>query len=172
LCGVVGYWLLALKTIPPHSGDGKFLDKSWRSAVFRVPGYTITFPKFDLSTEYEESFEFSQVPNIGLQAGIYLCIKDPARAWWNNSSRKELKATVKFELLDSQGMVVTQLNSPVSALVWATEGEDDDHGLYLLDESFFMPDPKERYRLRVRYSPDARFGSSQGYFYIRCGGSL
>lgn len=156
------------RNLRPHSGDGTFRDTSWRSGLLWISGYTITFPEFNLNTEYETTFALANLSNIRRDAGIYLCVDNAGRKW-NDTTISQLEANFQFQLADSTGGIVAQLDVPLKSLVWSTHSDTVD-ALYQLDKSFFRPDPQQRYTLHVHYTPDSKFGEAKGFIHMRCGG--
>lgn len=154
--------------LSPHRGDGVFQDKSgWRGPIF-VNGFTISMPEFDLDRTHEAEYHFTNLPNIKKTCGIYLAIAHDGGAP-PLRNEKNIDGTLEFELMDSDGDFVTTVGGRLGDYIWAHGGK---YELYQLDKSFFRPDPKEEYKLRVRYSPDSRLASIRGFVWIRCGGSL
>ncbi len=153
-----------------HQGDGVFEDLSWRAGIFPITGYSIRFTEFDLGREYEASFRFSHVPNIGKACGVYLAIRDSDGYWLFDRHIKQLQqGTMQLELLDSRGAMIAQTGGKLKDCNWYSCR--DFHGLYRQQESFFTPRTDEEYTLRIAYHPDPKLASYKGFGHLLCGGS-
>ena len=174
---MVAYYFLAMPTVRPHSGDGCFENHSWRFPWpylgIPIPGYTIDFPQFDLSNDFEASYHLEDLPAIHNPVGVYLSLHDPNNLWSNDGLRKKLIATIQFDIYDDGGRSVCHVEQPLAKMWWAwPEGGNHCFGLYVSDESFFVPNSGARYTLCVRYSPDPALRGFKGFVHIRCGGSI
>jgi hypothetical protein len=165
----------AAPKVRPHAGDGTFQDKSWRwpwgNVGMPVPGYTIDFPEFDLAAPFAAEYRLEDLPKLNAEVGIYLSIRDPGRVLQSDDQRRSLAAAVRFEVIDDDGHVVTQLDQSLAKLRWASP-EGADYGLYDLNHSFFAARTEGQYRLRVQYLPDPKLSGFRGFVHIRCGGSI
>jgi hypothetical protein len=175
LVGMLAYYFLAMPAVRPHSGDGHFANLSWRFpwpyCGIPIPGYTIDFPQFDLATEFDATYHLENLPELPGKVGLYLSISDPNKIWRDDELRKQLVATIQFDVYDELGELICHVQQPLAKMWWASP-EGGDYGLYNLDESFFVPRTGARYTLRVRYSPDPKFSGLKGFVHIRCGGSI
>lgn len=177
IAGWYAYAIFAMPDIQSHVGDGQFTNHSWRfpwgSVGIPITGYTIEFAHFDLSNAYDAAYTMAQLPEIGTKAGVYLCIHDPSHKWRTDKSRAQLNAAVKIDVIDEKGQSVCHIKQPLAKMIWAEpEGGQDTYGLYLLDDSFFVPQPKEKYRIKASYSPDPKLDGCEGFIWVRCGGSI
>jgi hypothetical protein len=171
------YSIFAMPEIRPHVGDGRFANHSWRfpwvTVGIPVTGYTIEFDHFDLSSDYDASYRLEQLPIIGKEAVIYLCISDPNHKWRTDDSRRQLTATVEFDIIDGRGQSVCSVKQRLGKMYWAEpEGGKDTYGLYVLPESEFEPQRSEKYRIHLHYSADPQLSGLEGFAWIRCGGSI
>lgn len=174
-CGLLVYHFFAMPAVSPHLGDGRFQNTSWRFPWgdwgMPVPGYEIDFPEFDLSQDFAAEYHIEQLPELPAQLGIYLSIRDPQHNWRTDQSRKQLQGQFRFEVVDERAHQVCQMQEVLGKMVWAAP-EGGDYGLYVLQESFFPPQPGARYTLRVHYTGDAKLLHLKGFVHIRCGGSI
>lgn len=173
----VGYRAFSMPAVEPHSGDGRFENHSWRFPYgnfgLPIPGYEIDFERFDLGQPFEASYRIERLPAIPNYLGVYLSLSDPAEKFWRDEARQPLTATVEITVFDQDGAVVCDVKRPIKEMVWAhPEGGPDTFGVYDLDESFFEPQPGERYEIRLKYLPDAALTGMEGFVHIRCGGSI
>jgi len=157
---------LLLPPVPAHRGDGSFRDTSFFFWVLPIRGYSITMPEFDLSQPIEAEYRLASLTDIGKECGVYLAIRD--RQW--SGETKQIGGQLRFELLDSQGHVVTDVSGRLGEFWWATSGRRSE--LYQLDKSFFTPRSGEEYRLRLFYTPDPSLVGHKGFVYLRSGGSV
>jgi hypothetical protein len=173
--GLFAYHFLAMPAVRPHSGDGHFENHSWRFPWpylgMPIPGYTIDFPMFALSDEFDASYHFEGLPELPNEVGVYLSISDPKKIWRDDKVRKQLSARVQLDVHDEHGELVCHVLHPLAKMIWA-QWEGGDYGVYYLHESFFVPRTGARYTVRVRYSPDTRFFGLNGFVHFRCGGSI
>jgi hypothetical protein len=158
-------------------GDGKFTNISWRFpwriCGIPIPGYTIEFDHFDLSTEREVSYHLEKLPLVRSEVGVYLCLNDSQHLWQTDESHTQLKGRVELEVTDELGKSVCRVNQPLAKLIWAyPEGGPETYGLYKLQESFFPAVRNKKYRIHVHYSPDPSLKGVEGFVFIRCGGSV
>jgi hypothetical protein len=160
-CGPIGPAPLAA-----HRGVGKFEDLSGKAGPF-IRGYSISLPVFDLSSPHEAEYELAELPNIQKECGVYLAIlHDEGTPWLRET--KDIDGELLLELVDAGGNAVVNVSGPLGDYIWAQGSRFE---LYQLDKSFFVPDPKQEYKLRVSYSPDPRLSGMRGFVYLRCGGS-
>src|SRR5258708_10671925 len=96
-----------------YSGDGVI------HAAPIMPGYTITFPKFDASQPSSAAYRLSHVPQRrDGEPVIYL------RFHWSrgfadlDEIKRRVTAKFRFTLLDSGGGLVQSADLPVSASIW------------------------------------------------------
>jgi hypothetical protein len=160
--------------IKNYSGDGQIEDISWTTAFFfKVQGYAISFPEFDLAKDYQAIFTIENLPSFG-SPGIYLSIADNKN--WRDDEIEKLDTFVEFELLNSRGEQILKLNKKLSELRWSTgpfrKGYKEGYGLYDFNHLHFKHLPNETYTLRVRYNANQSLMGAVGYFYIRSGGRL
>jgi hypothetical protein len=171
----VGYSLLAMPTIQPHLGDGHFQNTSWRFPWsylgVPVPGYEIDFPEFDLLTDRDVTYRIESLPNRPDRVGVYLAIWDPDQLLRRDAARKRLTASVRFDIYDERGELITHVQQPLATMIWA-QPEGGDYGLYDLNESFFKTRPDASCTIRMRYSADPRLKDLKGFVHIRCGCSI
>jgi hypothetical protein len=167
-----------LGPLPPHHGDGTFKDISWRFSPdgllsFPLYGYEIVFPTFNLGDKYETEFKMTDLPDIGKDVVVYLCVADPEHRYRSDAARDRLIARVQFDISDEYGKLVCHVAKPLAKMYWADpEGGADCYGLYSLPESVFVSRKGTQYRLHVRYLPDPQLACFRGFVYIRCGGSI
>lgn len=167
-CFHVGYGMFCLPTIPPHRGDGSFQDLSRRAGPFALPGYCISMAEFDLARSHEAEYHFTALPNIGRKCGVHLAIRDHDGRWWGTT--RHLNGKLTLELLNSEGHKVVAAGGRLGDYIWW--GFSDLHALYQMEKSFFTPDGKQEYRLRVSYEPDDRLAGYMGFVYVRSGGNM
>jgi hypothetical protein len=182
LLSLAGYLVYSRVTrlgpLPPHHGDGTFKDISWRfspDGLLSVPlyGYEISFPTFNLRDKYETEFKMKDLPDIGNDVIVYLCVADPEHRYRSDSAREGLTASIQFDISDEHGKSICHVAKPLAKMYWANpEGGADCYGLYSLPESVFMSQKATQYRLHVRYSPDPKLVGFRGFVYIRCGGTI
>lgn len=163
--------------VRPHTGDGSFRNVSWRfpwqSVGLPVTGYSIHFPRFDLEQSFEATYQFTDLPNLGKPAVIYLCIHDPAAgAVGGYVNRVLTTANFIFELRDDSGSIVAGVDRPLSKMTRTNEGGQGCWGFYDPDHSPFYSRQSSQYRLHVRYTADSELSVLQGFVFIRCGGSI
>ncbi len=176
LAWMVAYPHWAMPDVRPHSGDGRFENHSfrfpWSYLGMPIPGYTIDFPQFDLSSDFAATYRLEKLPELPDRVGIYLSIYDPADIWFGENRRKTLAADVQIDIHDDEGNLVCHVEQPLAKMIWTLpEGGSKCFGLYNL-ESFFIPRTGARYIISVRYTPDSKLSGFKGFFHIRCGGSI
>ena len=169
--------------IPPSSGDGVFHNISWRypwpslPVGLAVPGYSIEFPGFDLSSEFSHEYTVGNLHDIGQDVGVYLGVIDPMKNFPNNEQNK-LQGEFEFAVFDSSGKRIAYAKQPFGKYVWSTPlgipgvGYEGSWGLYSLKESFFSVRKGERYRIRIHYKPDPALQGGKGFVYLLSGGSI
>jgi len=165
-----GAWIMA--PIRGHRGDGQFQDITRFLGPIPIRGYTISMSKFDMGEPYQAEYHVAELPNIGQHCGVYLAFDDPADSWVFKDT-KNVGGQLRLELLNSRGTVLVDTSGKLGDYLWYGEfgGRSDFHALYKLDESFFVPDRREEYLLRVSYVPDPSLRGYKGYAYLRSGGS-
>jgi hypothetical protein len=162
--------------VPPPVGDGQFKNISWRfpwkTVGIPIVGYSITFASLDLSRAHDVSYNVEHLPEIGKSAVVYFCIVDDSRTLQSDEARRQLKATCDIDIVDGKGQSVCHVVRSLAQMYWADpEGGRNTYGLYTMD-SVFEYGGDEEYRIRVRYSSDAKLQGFQGFVYIRCGGHI
>lgn len=171
-CGWLGWRLFALPVIPSHRGDGVFRDLS-RREPFANRGYDVSMPEFDLAEPHQAEYRLAGLTDIGRKCGVHLAIRNPeGRLWWEGAGGQELRADggeLRLELLDATGLAIVSVHGTLGDYTWSGYAHLQAVSLYQSDKSFFMPDSKEEYRLRVSYSPDRKLAGCKGFVYVRCG---
>lgn len=165
---VAGCGRLPSAPLAAHRGDGAFRDESGRIGPVFVQGYTISMPEFGLGRPHEAEYRLAELPEIEKGCGIYLAIVHE-QGTPLLEDKQELDGKLEFELLDSDGGLVSSVAGRLGDYIWAHGG---NYELYQMDKSFFLPDREKDYTLRVRYSPDANLAGMRGFVWLRCGGSL
>jgi hypothetical protein len=150
-----------------YTGDGTIRDTSQPGGAFPSHGYLIRFDTFDLSKPYEQTFHLEHLPIVGQRkAGIYFVVDNAL------SANRELERSASIDILlttAAQGEV-THVKSRLSDLIWASPVHGySGNALYDSNNSFFLPQPGERYRLHVKYLPSPAARSAKGYVYVWCG---
>ena len=155
-----------------YRGDGVIRDVSQCAWPFSSHGFVIELDQFDLGNALDKQFHLADVPTIaGSHVEIALAVEDEEISRLGirsvDSLRRQLRANVSFELLDSTNGLVTALSTNIGSFVWS----GPVHGyngfwLYIEPGSFFTPRAGERYFLHVRYSPDASLRGKQGRIYL------
>jgi hypothetical protein len=170
LAALVSFFLYAcgLPPIAPHRGDGQFQDISHRAGPFRLRGYTISMPEFDLGQPHQQEYRLADLPELGPECGVHLAVRGRNGGWGTNATR--LNGELRLELINSKGNVVVNVSGKLGDYTWW--GFGDMHALYQLRRSFFRPDRREEYRLRFSYTPDPKLAGYRGFVYLRCGGSM
>lgn len=167
----------ATRDLEPSQGDGLFTNTSWRFPWKRfgiwISGYTVKFPQFDLASPFDATYRIERLPSIGKDAVIYLCVADPKNQFRTRDTRERLGATIEITVVGAKGKPVCHVKKPVAKMVWANpEGGANTYGLYSIPESYFTPGSNEKYRIQIRYVPDAQLSDLEGFIWIRCGGSI
>jgi hypothetical protein len=149
-----------------YDGDGIIEDISGRYLVYPMPGYSITFPLFDLGQPFEDTYSISNLPDLN-DVGIYLVVESDS--YVGDEERKTLHSKVELTLIDSKGKVALEHNSYLKDMTWMYEhhGVIDGHRLYNLNTTFFSPIKCERYKLHIKYSPDEALAHRKGHVLIR-----
>jgi hypothetical protein len=171
------YRKLRMPDIPPHVGDGRFRNISWRFPwkTFGTPvtGYEISFAPFDLSNESELSYSVENLADIGKTPSIYFCVEDPNRKLRASVTRSNLRSSIEIDVIDEKGASVCHVKDLLSNLVWTgPEGGKDTYCLYSPEGSQLELNGHKGYRIQVRYSSDPQLQGFKGFIYIRCGGSI
>jgi hypothetical protein len=157
----LGMWMQVLR----YSGDGVI------HAAPLMPGYEITFPKFDAFQPYSASYRFSRVPQRKYsEPVIYL------RFHWSrgfahiDEIKKQVTARFRFTLLDGEGGLVQSADLPVSASIWT--GGTEFWAIYQ-DESRLHFRKDASYVLNVSYAPGpVPPPTKELYFSVEDGGTL
>jgi hypothetical protein len=168
-CPFLAWSCFALPSVSGYHGDGTFLNLSRRAGPFAIPGYSISMPEFDLGHPHRAEYRVAGLANIGRKCGVYLALHDPGGRWgWGDT--KALAGEVQLELRDSGLRTLVNVRGKLGDYIWY--GFRDTHALYQMDRSFFVPDSREEYTVRVSYSPDPRLAGYEGFVYLECGGHL
>ena len=171
LCiGLLVFLACVPRAIPPHVGDGEFADLTYGvPVVFTVPGYVVSFPRFDLGSSYTATNHVTRLPDIGRDCRLHLAIDDPREQWLFKFEKiRALRGSLRLEVLDSEGAVLGKCEGPLSDYIWGHwRGA---HRLYQLAGPSFRPDTSAEYTVRVSYEPDPGLASFEGYGYLECGG--
>jgi hypothetical protein len=172
LASAYWYFCTTLRPLPPHQGDGTFKDISFRFPYdefgFPIRGYLTTFPEFDLGKGYEAEFRVADLPAIKEPVGVFLSVSDPDAKI--RELPHKLVAIWEFEVLDSEGRIVSNVEKPLRDFVWSEPSLlGDAYGIY---GPFFQARKGEWYTIRVRYRPDSQLRPFKGRVYLECGGSI
>jgi len=172
LASAYWYFCTTLRPLPPHQGDGTFKDISFHFPYdefgFPIRGYLITFPEFDLGKHYEGEFRVADLPAIEEPVGVFLSVSDPDAKI--RELPHKLVAIWEFEVLDSEGRIVSNVEKPLRDFVWSEPSRlGDAYGIY---GPFFQTREGEWYTIRVRYRPDPQLRRFKGRVYLECGGSI
>jgi hypothetical protein len=175
--GCIAFAAVRPAPLTGYRGDGTFQDRTRRSGPLLIRGYDISMPEFDLGRPFEAEYRVAGLPDIGKKCGIYLAMPFKPRL----SDTDKIGGSLGFELLDSHDRTLAKASGKLGEYIWAEGGK---YELYQLKESprrketpaptedsFFRPDPKEEYRLRVTYVPPPELEEREGYVWLRCGGS-
>jgi len=171
LINPVGHYPYLKKEVAKYSGDGTIKDISLRFFVMPVPGYSITFPSFDLSQPLERTYTLSNLPDLA-HSGVFLIVE--SEDYYEDEDRLKLISKVELTVTDSQNQTALHVENQLKEMIWmyAHRGVVKGHALYNLDTSFFTPNKNETYKLHIKYSPDDALSGRKGYIFIRCGGRL
>lgn len=169
IIGYAAYSVFAMPHIPPHRGDGRFQDISKREGPFALRGYTVVFDGLDLSKPQKACYQFSSLPDIGLECALYFAIQDPHDVIESRQERRFDRGHLTLRLSTSAGSVLREINGKLNEFIWARFGRGD-HLMYQLNRSFFFPDVAERYTLEISYTPDPQLVGFTGHACIQCGG--
>ena len=158
-----------MRPLRPHRGDGAFRDLSRRVNGWPYYGYGIRFRHFDLGEEYHAEFRLTGLPEIGRRCGVCLAIEDPDDRW-REKSEKDLRGSVRLELVDRRGQPLAQAGGSLLDFNWTTlpVGKGMYARVLYQDGSFFKPVAGEEYCVRIAYAPEARLASLRGYAYLEC----
>jgi hypothetical protein len=167
-------WMFVLTPIPSHRGDGQFQDTSHRVGPLPIRGYTISMPEFDLGEAHQAEYHVAGLTNIGQDCGVYLAFHDPNDKRFFGGEWRNLEGKLRLELLDSRGSIVVATSGRLADYTWYEELGASHHlvALYQLDKSYFRPNRRDEYLLRISYVPEPRLKGYKGFAYLRCTESI
>jgi hypothetical protein len=167
----VGHYPYLKKEVAKYNGEGAIKDISLRFIVMPIPGYSITFPPFDLDQPFEHTYTLSNLPALA-NAGVFLIVE--SENYFEDEERLKLNSRVELTITDSQSQTALGVDNHLKEMIWmyAHRGVVTGHALYNLDTSFFAPNKHETYKLHIKYSPDKALTGRKGYVFIECGGHL
>ncbi len=165
-CAWFSWESFVLRPVPPHQGDGEFEDLSFRYGPFAVRGYSISMPAFDLGDSFKAEYRISGLTQIRQKCGVYLAVRDPQFIGFAADGGE-----LHFEVTDSMGRSVVKVGGNLSEFIHWQAG-DEFHGFYQMEKSFFNPDRREEYRIRISYTAGRKLAGHKGFVYVRCGGEI
>ncbi len=137
-------------------------DISLRFLWYKIRGYQISFPSFPLNSPTSEEYTLANLPTLPY-CGLYLGINGPKEktnvGHWN------------LTLLGTAGDSLREVSLNTDQMIWAS-GSRDDFNLYDLDKSFFDPQDKQAYTVRIKFTPSSSNTVGTGALFIRCGGQI
>jgi hypothetical protein len=160
--------VVGCRVAAPRHSDGHFEDLSGFQGPFWTRGYSVTLPNFDLGQRFETEYRLVDLPEIaGKSCVVYLVV--PESDSLDASDKASIRGQFGFELRDGSGTTVAKASGRLGEYRWST-GREATHALYL-DNSSFIPNPNEVYRLHVVYEPDERLVGLKGHVLLRSGGA-
>ena len=161
----------ALPHIQSHQGDGRFENHSHRIGPFAISGYSIMMPKFVLNKPKHIEYRLTKLPYIRRRCGVFFAVNTDDDNW-REKLQIDLCATLQLEIIGSSGETVVNLSGKLSDFTVYSSSVMDFIALYPRNNnSVFVPDPREKYIVRIIYTPDPKLKDYQGFVFFECGGS-
>lgn len=150
--------------MPNYHGDGIYRDLRSRGLG---PAYSVIMPEFDLGQSYQAEYRVAGLTKVGSDCGLCFAIL-ASKQWPEIPDFSVLHDTVSLELTDQQGRQPVKVHGQIRSFGWSEN--DQIVEFFKMPDSFFNPDPRQQYRIRLSYSPAGDLVGQKGFVYIRSGG--
>ena len=153
------------RQVASYAGDGQIQDISFRYLIFRIKGYELRFPVFNLDQPRSDTYTLRNLPVVGDYTMVYFAV--------NRVKNKQDIGSISFSIEDSDGVILARMDkTKLTEMIWSSGDEFTSFRIYDLDRSRFRPRKKKAYKLRFDYIPGSDSNFATGSIYIRCGGSI